>query len=183
MFPIANRHASSLRLGPRIKHNTELVWETLSNLLRPSFLAAWAVVGFSTAQASTLSVPPPTPAGNWLTAGNDAVIQIAPCGANLCGEIAGTVITPRGAPMPKNWLGQPQCHEVIVRVSPPAENGGAWTGTVQDPRDGGTYHARLWLDGGRLHLRGYIGLPIFGQTQSWTLFTGAIPADCRMSPG
>ena len=35
---------------------------------------------------------------------------------------------------------------------------------------------------GRLGLRGYLGLPLFGQTQLWSPFTGRTFADCRL-PG
>ncbi len=45
-----------------------------------------------------------------------------------------------------------------------------WTdGLVLDPRNGKEYHAQMWLEknGSELHLRGYIGLPLFGRTAVW----------------
>ena len=42
-------------------------------------------------------------------------------------------------------------------------------GTVIDPEEGKIYKARLTpVDGGKkLELRGYIGVPMFGRTQTW----------------
>lgn len=51
-----------------------------------------------------------------------------------------------------------------------ADGDNQWSGgEVLDPENGKTYRATLKLvDGGqRLVLRGYIGLPLFGRSQSW----------------
>ncbi len=85
--------------------------------------------------------------------------------------------------MPRNWQGQPQCGEIIIRASPPSPGQAAWRGTVTDPRDGSIYDATLRLDSlNRLHLHGYIGLPLFGQTQIWQPYAGPRLTDCQM-PG
>jgi uncharacterized protein (DUF2147 family) len=42
-------------------------------------------------------------------------------------------------------------------------------GSVLDPRDGSVYHAQMDLseDGKELAVRGYIGIPMLGKTQTW----------------
>lgn len=61
---------------------------------------------------------------------------------------------------------------VILRGSRPVENKpGRWEGgEILDPDNGKTYHLKLTLspDGRKLEVRGYIGTPLFGRSQTWT---------------
>lgn len=153
-----------------------------------ALLLCWAFV--MPAQAGTPAgnisgqwmVHSPAPTGRWITASHDAVIQIAPCGADICGWIAGIVLAPTD-PIPKDWEGAPQCGLTIIRATPSVDGAGQTTynGSIVDPRDGSAYHAQINLDAsGDLHLRGYIGLPMFGRTQVWAPYTGKMNANCRL---
>ncbi len=120
-----------------------------------------------------------TPLGHWLTEDRDAVIAIGRCGNALCGEIAGIPLSGAGEPVPTDYLNRSQCHLTIISGAVP--DGSAWRARIIDPRDGGVYRATLRLDQeGRLLVRGYIGIPLFGRTQVWTRFTGPLPVDCRL---
>jgi uncharacterized protein (DUF2147 family) len=48
-------------------------------------------------------------------------------------------------------------------------DGDHWSGEILDPENGKTYRATMKLaeNGQRLVIRGYIGLPLFGRSQSW----------------
>lgn len=120
-----------------------------------------------------------TPLGLGLTEGGDAVIDIEPCGTNLCGRIAGIRLDHEGDPIPRDWKGELQCGLPIIRGARPAGN--AWDGEIIDPRNGDRYNATLRVDAAdRLHLRGYLLVPLLGQTQIWTRFDGPVAPDCRI---
>jgi uncharacterized protein (DUF2147 family) len=125
-----------------------------------------------------------SPAGSWLTASGRAVVVIASCGADqICGHIGGVVLDSPGEPAPQDWRGQPQCGDLVISARAAADRPDQWHGTITDPRNGSIWHATLTLRDGTLYLRGYVGLPLFGQTQAWTPYTGHPPTGCRLTVG
>jgi uncharacterized protein (DUF2147 family) len=132
-------------------------------------------------------LPPPAraavdPAGLWLTQDADGVVAVTHCGAALCAHVAGITLDHPDDPIPRDADGGSRCGAVLVRDGRQTEPG-VWTGHITDPRDGSTYRMRLWLDGsGRLHLRGYLLIPLLGRSVVWTRFAGRVPPDCRMPP-
>jgi uncharacterized protein (DUF2147 family) len=134
----------------------------------------------ATPENSAVGTPLNTPVGTWLTANGHGVVSIEPCGGALCGRIVGIDRAP-GEPMPTDWQGQPQCGLTIITNEKP-EAVDSWLGEITDPRDGGTYHAKLWVDEqGNLRLRGYIGIPALGATQVWHRFAGHLSSECRVA--
>lgn len=146
------------------------------------FLPRWLLAVFclfgGVLPCSAALAGPTSPIGDWLTANRNAVIAIAPCGARLCGSIAGVTLDHPTDPMPTDWRGQPQCGDMIINVSPVPDTPDQWQGTVTDPRDGNVWQAMLTLEDGILQLRGYVGLPLFGESESWTPYTGQIRPGC-----
>jgi uncharacterized protein (DUF2147 family) len=51
-----------------------------------------------------------------------------------------------------------------------ATDGAGFRGTVLDPEEGRTYRCTVTIEdeGRTLRLRGYVGLPIFGRTETWS---------------
>jgi uncharacterized protein (DUF2147 family) len=123
-----------------------------------------------------------SPIGRWFTGRDAGVIQIEPCGENLCGRIVGLTLDHPTDPMPTDYRGRPQCGLIIIHD---ARRTGAdeWTGRISDPRNGRSYNARLRVDPyGRLQVRGYVGLPLFGETLIWSPYTGRLGEHCELIP-
>ena len=137
----------------------------------------------TTAIASRASAAPttnPPPLGDWSTENGHGVIEIARCGQALCGRIVGIDRKPT-EPMPTDVRGRSQCGLTIITNERP-ETDGTWLGKVTDPRDGDMFQAKLWLgDDGDLRLRGFIGIPVLGSTQTWHRFAGRLTADCGLA--
>jgi uncharacterized protein (DUF2147 family) len=134
------------------------------------------VCGRLSAQPAAIS-----PEGDWLTQDRDGVISIARCGAAMCGEISGVSSFRADGSPPRASNGASECHLRIVRDMVPGDDG-RLHGTITDPRDGDVYQAEMWAAAdGTLRLRGYILLPLLGQTQTWTRFAGSRSNDCHYS--
>jgi uncharacterized protein (DUF2147 family) len=118
-------------------------------------------------------------AGLWTTEDGNGVIAIEPCGDALCGRIVGIVRQP-GEPIPTDVHGASQCGLTIITEERP-ESDGTWLGHVTDPRTGTIYGAQIWLGhDGNLRLRGFLGIPLLGQTQTWHHFTGRLASGCAL---
>jgi uncharacterized protein (DUF2147 family) len=116
-------------------------------------------------------------AGPWLTEDGKGAVEIYPCGAALCGRIVWlrTPLGPDGAPLtdgrnPSPALRQrPLCGlQILGDFRPSGPN--AWEdGWIYSPENGKTYHATMALqDASTLRVRGYVGIPLLGETQTWT---------------
>ena len=119
-----------------------------------------------------------TPVGDWETIDSEtgqprSIIHIA----QVNGELQGTVTKFLGPDADPDVTctrcdgtrkDQPILGMAILWGMKP--DGDAFSGgTVLDTRSGKTYHCRVTLskDGSKLEVRGYIGLPILGGSQTW----------------
>jgi uncharacterized protein (DUF2147 family) len=137
--------------------------------------------------ACNASAQAPSVAGVWLTASGKAQVRIEPCAdaasGSLCGFIVG-LVDPRGpdgaavapeaatdhrnpdpAHRTRKVIGMP----LIWGFKKAAEPNSFEDGKIYNAEDGKTYSATVSLQpDGKLRLRGYVGSPMFGQTQIWT---------------
>ena len=142
-----------------------------------------SMLGLVLAAATSIAAAAPASAveGRWLTQTHDGVITVRVCGDALCGFITGMVYD---GPPPVDAWHRPQCGlNLLIGMRP---DGTGWSGRILDPDNGHTYAARVHLaPDGTFKLHGYIGIPLFGATQSWTRFRGGpIGPACKMAgPG
>jgi len=120
-----------------------------------------------------------TPVGRWqmvsdATGKNNGVVQIVENGGQLFGRL---ITGPNPAEFetrlcdkcPGDRHGQPM--KGLLILSGLHQSGEEWDGgEILDPQSGKVYRVKLNLtDGGKkLLVRGYMGLSLFGRTQTWT---------------
>jgi uncharacterized protein (DUF2147 family) len=119
--------------------------------------------------------------GIWLIENQRSVIEIVPCGDSACGAIVWLKepLGDDGQPKLDNLnsddelRGRPLCGmEMISGFS--SSDPGTWaSGSIYSPKEGKAYSASMEVrDDGKLKLRGYVLLPLFGKTQIWTREAG-----------
>jgi uncharacterized protein (DUF2147 family) len=117
--------------------------------------------------------------GKWLTKGGKSHVEITKCGAGLCGKIVWLKEPTYKDGKPKvdrknkdtKLRSRPLMGLAIVQGFKKADDKGAyWTGgTIYNATDGKTYKCYIKLQSdGRLKVRGYVGIKLFGKTQYWT---------------
>ncbi len=130
--------------------------------------------------ASALVHAQPTPVGLWKQIDDEtrqerSLIRIVEAGGVLSGTVE-QIIDPSRATMvcdlcPGELRGRPMLGLPILKgMRQSADDKTLWDGgEILDPNNGKTYKARLMpVDGGRsLAVRGYIGTPLLGRTQTW----------------
>ena len=137
--------------------------------------------------ASSAWAQQPSIMGTWLTASGKAQVRIAPCGdpasGPVCGFIVdlinptgpdGTVVAPDVATDWRNSnpalrgrkvLGMP----LIWGFKKTSDPNAFEDGQIYNGENGKIYNANISLQpDGKLRLRGYVGSPMFGETQLWT---------------
>ncbi len=64
--------------------------------------------------------------------------------------------------------------QILDHLKQTENNSNEWSGgEILDPKTGKMYHCKLLLadDGQKMRVRGYIGLPLFGRSQTWMRVT------------
>ena len=115
--------------------------------------------------------------GNWLDP-TGSVIRIDHCGADVCLWIAALGPT---APSDKDihnpdpaQRNKALCGLKIGSGFSLRDQDHAAGGTLYDPKSGRTYHGMMTAEGAKLDLRGYVGISLFGRSETWTRAAGAV---------
>jgi uncharacterized protein (DUF2147 family) len=134
----------------------------------PTMLSIALCLVLAIAHASVAK--PPGALGRWITETGNYEVDIAPCGAALCGTIV-QVLGNRSmsdptvavnSPDPRPALGMKILTDLVVGGP------GEWTGSVYNRENAKTYSCVVTLlASGDLSVRGYVVLPLFGRTAIW----------------
>ena len=139
-----------------------------------------AAIALVLATASVLAMAQTTPAGLWKTIDDDgktekSLVRIVNAGGVLSGKVE-KIADPAKADekcvkCEDERKDQPIVGMTIINdVHQDAEDPGLYAGgQILDPAKGSSYKVRLKpVEGGKkLEVRGYIGSPMFGRTQTW----------------
>jgi len=114
--------------------------------------------------------------GRWLSGDGEGWIVIKLDGDNLIGSIAGSPNTKDGDPPrhddlnPDPKLRARPLDGLTIMSGFVYDGDGHWSGgRIYDPNSGKTYKCTLTqVDRDTLKLRGYIGISLFGRTDTWT---------------
>lgn len=120
---------------------------------------------------STWAAPPDDAKGLWMSAENDAVIELKTC-PDQPDALCGRIIWDKDAGTPADT-----CGEQIARLNRYENN--AWRdGWVYDPRSKRKYKGVVRLKAGELNIRAFVGVEILGQTEQLkrVLSVPAVPA-------
>jgi uncharacterized protein (DUF2147 family) len=144
-------------------------------------IAAAVVLAVSTALASSpAQAADDTPVGLWHTIDDNSgkirsQVRIYEQDGVLYGKIEKIIIpgkTDRCVLCTDERKDQPALGLVIIRkMKKAADSAGEWNGgDILDPEKGAVYTSRMQLsdDGQTLSVRGYVGIPLLGRSQTWT---------------
>lgn len=120
-----------------------------------------------------------SPVGLWSTEEGKGQVRIEPCGERLCGSIVALKEPLNAEGQPKRDRNNPDAAlrerpivglPVLQAFLPDGDEPNKWTGgTIYDPESGKTYKCTLTLQAdGTLDVRGYVGVPLLGRSQTWT---------------
>ena len=108
--------------------------------------------------------------GDWQVP-SGTIVRIAPCSTDLCIKIV--FLSPKADATadihnPDAALrARSLCALEIGSHFHPSDATHASSGSIYDPKSGNTYHGTMVVEGDTVKLRGYIGISLFGRTESW----------------
>ena len=115
-------------------------------------------------------------AGNWLTEPRDGIIQVT---VAADGRMEGRIVGGNHPGLTDEKNSDPARRKLVLRGQlilrgMTYDGDGHWSGgTIYDPKKGREFKCQVELLGsGALKVRGYMGISLFGISQTWTRYTG-----------
>jgi uncharacterized protein (DUF2147 family) len=155
----------------------EIVLSACIRFLGAAVLIAGVTPTMAQSAAQSATVPADSPVGLWKTIDDatkqpKALIRISDQGGALVGRIEKILVPNAGDAVCDQCTDQRKDKPIqgMTILSGLKKDGQEWTGgEILDPNNGKVYKAMAKLaDGGRkLEVRGFVGIPTIGRTQSW----------------
>ncbi len=121
--------------------------------------------------------------GLWLTENHRSVIKIEACGDKLCGHVFWIIKDgmQTDSKNPDEKLRSRAMCGLKIMWGFEQDDDNNWSGgRIYKADDGDTYHAEIeMLSPDKLKVRGYIGIPLFGVSQTWTRVKAADYPACK----
>lgn len=150
--------------------------------------AVWASLGATLFFSAVRAAEPLPVAGLWLVEAKDGIVEIYPCGEAVCGSLVWLKVPrrPDGSikrddKNPKAELRSRLLCGLELMTGFKLDDPNHWTdGRIYSPDEGDTYSGKMTLtDADTLRLRGFVGISLFGKSQTWT----RVPADSPRCSG
>jgi uncharacterized protein (DUF2147 family) len=116
------------------------------------------------------TIPPTTILGDWQTP-THSIVRIAPCGPSICltvVKLSPTAPETTDNQNPDTALRNRRlCGLTVGTGFHPTDPNNLTDGHLYDPTSGHTYKGVITAAGDTLHLHGYLGISLFGRTETW----------------
>jgi uncharacterized protein (DUF2147 family) len=108
--------------------------------------------------------------GIWVTEKRDGKVEIYKQNDKLFGKIVwGKIEGVKDDKNPNPKLRDKPLIGLVILKNFINDGANKWTdGKIYDPENGKTYSCNMKLIGGKLEIRGYVGISMFGRTSVWT---------------
>ena len=148
----------------------------MNNAMVRNLLSLLLVFGACGSTARAADDLPSRVSGHWLTAPKDGIIQIT---VDAAGHLEGRIVGGNHPGLKDVHNPEPAQRELALRgqvilKGMSYDGDGHWSGgTIYKPDNGKTYKCKIEFEGSdKLEVRGFIGVSLFGITQTWTRYTG-----------
>lgn len=158
-------------------------------MIRSAFLSAFFAALFFVGATSAVAQDSASPTGLWLTENGRSVVAVEPCRdpSRLCGYIHWVIeggMQYDSKNPDESLRNTPMCGLQIMGNFRQNDARNWVDGKIYKADEGDTYNANMqMLPNGKMIVRGYVGMPLFGKSQTWSRVNPADFPQCRAPKG